>query len=103
MGRGRFNRAEDQAVIDALRNVARQRNESPAQVAIAWMLSKPAVTAPILGVTKLSHLDDPIAAVDAALSAEEIALLEAPYVSQGVIGPLSRKDARLPEGRKRKE
>jgi len=103
MGRGRFNRPEDQAVIDAVKNVARQRNESPAQVAISWMLSKPAVTAPILGVTKLSHLDDPVAAVETTLSAEEITLLEAPYVAQAVIGPLNRTDARMPEGRKKKE
>jgi aryl-alcohol dehydrogenase-like predicted oxidoreductase len=102
MGRGRFNRPEDQAVIDAVKNVARQRNESPAQVAIAWMLSKPAVTAPIVGITKLNHLDAPLAAVENPLSVEEIGALEAPYVSQAVIGPLLRKDARLPEGRPRK-
>ena len=102
MGRGRFNRPEDQAVIDAVKNVARQRNESPAQVAIAWMLSKPAVTAPIVGITKLNHLDAPLAAVENPLSVEEIGALEAPYVSQAVIGPLLRKDAKLPEGRPRK-
>jgi aryl-alcohol dehydrogenase (NADP+) len=70
-------------------------------VAIAWMLSKPAVTAPILGVTKTAHLDDPIKAVDSPLSEAEIALLEAPYVSQAVIGPVARSDARLPEPRER--
>lgn len=102
MGRGRFNRPEDQAVIDAVKNIARQRNETPAQVAISWMLSKPAVTAPIIGVTKLNHMDDPIAAVESTLSAEEIATLEGPYVAQPVIGPLKRGDARLPEGRKPK-
>ena len=102
MGRGRFNRPEDQAVVDALKSLAQQRGESPAQVAIAWMLSKPAVTAPILGVTKLGHLDDPIKAVDSPLSADEIALLEAPYVSQPVIGPMARADARMPQGRERK-
>ncbi len=52
MGRGRYNRPEDQAVLDALKSVAAARGEAPAQVAIAWMLSKPAVTAPIIGVTK---------------------------------------------------
>jgi aryl-alcohol dehydrogenase-like predicted oxidoreductase len=101
MGRARFNRPEDQAVLDALRDVAKQRGESPAQVAIAWMLSKPAVTAPILGVTKTAHLDDPIKAVDTPLSEAEIALLEAPYVSQAVIGPVASADARLPETRER--
>jgi aryl-alcohol dehydrogenase-like predicted oxidoreductase len=66
------------------------------------MLSKPAVTAPIVGITKLNHLDAPLAAVENPLSVEEIGALEAPYVSQAVIGPLLRKDARLPEGRPRK-
>jgi aryl-alcohol dehydrogenase-like predicted oxidoreductase len=102
MGRGRYQRPEDQAVVDGLKTLARQRNESPAQLAITWLLSRPAVTAPIVGVTKPAHLDAPLAAVDATLSAEEIALLEAPYALQAVMGPLSRKDARLPEGRRPK-
>jgi aryl-alcohol dehydrogenase-like predicted oxidoreductase len=101
MGRSRFNRQEDQAVVDALRSVAKERGESPAQVAIAWMLSKPAVTAPILGVTKAAHLDDPIKAVDNPLSEAEIAILEAPYVSQAVIGPQAPAEATLPEFRAR--
>jgi len=88
MSQGRFNRPADQAVLDALDKVAAARGESPAQVAIAWMLTKPAVTAPILGVTKLSHLDDPLKAVDSPLSAEEVAILEAPYEAQAVIGAL---------------
>ena len=88
MGGGRYNRPADQAVIDALKTVAKQRGEAPAQVAIAWMLSKPAVTAPIIGATKAAHLDDPMKAVDNPLSAEEIAILEAPYEAQAVIGAL---------------
>jgi 1-deoxyxylulose-5-phosphate synthase len=92
MGAGRFNRPADQDVVDALNTVAKARGESPAQVAIAWMLSKPAVTAPILGVTKASHLDDPLKAVSSPLSAEEIAALEAPYQPQQVMGPLHPND-----------
>ena len=92
MGRGRYNRPEDQAVLDALKSVATARGEAPAQVAIAWMLSKPAVTAPIIGVTKLHHMDDPLAAVESPLSAEEIAILEAPYAPQAVIGALTPVD-----------
>ncbi|HLY78755.1 MAG TPA: aldo/keto reductase, partial [Caulobacteraceae bacterium] len=92
MGRGRYNRPEDQAVLDALKSVATARGEAPAQVAIAWMLSKPAVTAPIIGVTKLHHMDDPLAAVESPLSAEEIAILEAPYAPQAVIGALTPAD-----------
>jgi aryl-alcohol dehydrogenase-like predicted oxidoreductase len=92
MGRGRYNRPEDQAVLDALKSVATARGEAPAQVAIAWMLSKPAVTAPIIGVTKPHHMDDPLAAVESPLSAEEIAILEAPYAPQAVIGALTPAD-----------
>ncbi len=89
MGRGRYNRPEDHAVIEALGKVAKARGETPAQVAIAWLLSKPAVTAPIVGVTKPHHLDDPLKAVESPLSAEEVATLEAPYAAQDVIGPIA--------------
>ncbi|HEX3918696.1 MAG TPA: aldo/keto reductase [Caulobacteraceae bacterium] len=92
MGGGRYRRPEDQAVLDALRKLAAARGEAPAQVAIAWMLSKPAVTAPIIGVTKLHHMDDPLKAVDNPLSDEEIALLEAPYAAQAVVGPVGPND-----------
>jgi aryl-alcohol dehydrogenase-like predicted oxidoreductase len=95
MGGARFNRPADQAVLEALKAVAAARGESPAQVAIAWMLSKPAVTAPILGVTKAAHLDDPLKAIDSPLGAEEIAALEAPYESQAVIGALGPNDPPL--------
>lgn len=92
MGTGRYNRPADQAVLDALKGVAKARGETPAQVAIAWLLSKPAVTAPIIGATKLSHLDDPLKAVENPLSEAEIATLEAPYVAQAVIGALGPND-----------
>jgi aryl-alcohol dehydrogenase-like predicted oxidoreductase len=92
MGRGRYNRPADQAVLDALKTVAARRGETPAQVAIAWLLSKPAVTAPIIGATKAHQLDDPLKAVEAPLSAEEVALLEAPYEAQAVIGAIRPGD-----------
>ena len=57
-----------------------------AQVALAWMLSKPVVTAPIVGATKPHHLTDAVAALDAKLTAEEIASLEEPYVPHKVAG-----------------
>ena len=91
--RDRYNRPADQNVLDALMKLAQQRGEPPAQVAISWMLSKPAVTAPIMGVTKPHQLDDPINAVASPLSAEEIALLEAPYEAQAVIGALGPETA----------
>src|ERR1700761_5108485 len=92
MGRARYNRPEDHAVLEALRKVAAQRGEAPAQVAIAWLLSKPAVTAPIVGVTKPHHLDDPLKAVESPLSEEEVAELEAAYAPQAVVGALRPED-----------
>lgn len=85
-----YDSPADQAVIDALAALAEARGESPAQLAIAWLLSKPAVTAPIIGATKLCHLEEAIKAVGTTLAAEEIAGLEAPYVARAVkdvLGP----------------
>jgi aryl-alcohol dehydrogenase-like predicted oxidoreductase len=66
-------------VVDAVRAVAAERGVPPAQVALAWLLGRPAVSAPIVGATKLAHLDDAIAALDLHLDDEEVARLEAPY------------------------
>jgi 1-deoxyxylulose-5-phosphate synthase len=73
-------------VVDVVRAVAAERGLPPAQIALAWLLGKPAVSAPIVGATKLGHLDDAIAAVDLTLSDEEVARLEAPYLPHLVIG-----------------
>jgi 1-deoxyxylulose-5-phosphate synthase len=89
LGRDRYNRPADHAVTDALKVVAAARGESPAQVAIAWLLSKPAVTAPIVGASKAEHLDAPLAAVANPLTADQIAALEAPYEPQEVIGAIN--------------
>jgi aryl-alcohol dehydrogenase-like predicted oxidoreductase len=86
----RFNRPEDEAVVTRLREVAAQRGETPAQVAIAWLLSKPGMTAPIVGASKLHQLDDPIRAVDTVLSAEE---------NQAAGGALRRPGADRPDQR----
>jgi aryl-alcohol dehydrogenase-like predicted oxidoreductase len=86
--RARYNRPEDHAVVEALRSVAAARGETPAQVAIAWLLAKPAVTAPIIGVTRLEQMDPLLKAPDSPLSQEEVSLLEAPYLAQAVIGAL---------------
>ncbi|QJU57359.1 aldo/keto reductase [Sphingomonas sp. AP4-R1] len=77
-----FTRPEDEAVVDRVLAVAERRGESPARIALAWLLSRPGVTAPIVGATKLSHLDDAIAALETKLSPEEIAELEEPYGCQ---------------------
>jgi aryl-alcohol dehydrogenase-like predicted oxidoreductase len=76
----------DRKVVDRVAELAKARGISRAQVALAWVLSKPVITAPIVGATKLHHLDDAIAAVDVRLSADEIAALEEPYVPHEVVG-----------------
>jgi aryl-alcohol dehydrogenase-like predicted oxidoreductase len=77
---------DDFDVVDAVRAVAGDRGVSPAQVALAWLLGKPAVTAPIVGATKLQHLQDAIAAVDVTLSEEDVARLEEPYRPHAIAG-----------------
>jgi aryl-alcohol dehydrogenase-like predicted oxidoreductase len=73
-------------VIDRLIKVAHERRLPPAQVALAWLLHKPGVTAPIVGATQPGHLDDAVAAVDVALSDQEITQLEEPYRPHPVRG-----------------
>jgi aryl-alcohol dehydrogenase-like predicted oxidoreductase len=69
----------DKDVVDAVEQVAKARGVPMAQIAMAWVLAKPEVTAPIVGVSKLSQLEDALAAVALTLSADEIAAIEAPY------------------------
>jgi len=76
----------DRAIVDAVARVAEQRGLPRAQVALAWVLRQPGVTAPIVGATKPEHLDDAIAAVDVALTDDEVAELEAPYAPHAVAG-----------------
>ena len=76
----------DWEIVDAVQRIAAARGVSAAQVGLAWLLSKPAVTAPIIGATKLPQLDDAIDAVELTLTAEEIAALEAPYRPHRVLG-----------------
>ena len=81
-----YGQPGDDQVISALKRVADQRGQSPARVALAWLYGNPAVTAPIVGATRLSHLDDAIAAVELTLAPEERAALEAPYRPHDVRG-----------------
>jgi aryl-alcohol dehydrogenase-like predicted oxidoreductase len=76
----------DQRVVQRLGKLAEVRGVSRAQVALAWLLSKPAITAPIVGATKLHHLEDAVAAVSLKLTAEEIKSLEEPYVPHPALG-----------------
>ena len=73
-------------VVDRLAEVAAERGLPPAQVALAWLLHKPGVTAPIVGATRLAHLDDAIAATGVTLSEDEIKRLEEPYQPHPILG-----------------
>jgi aryl-alcohol dehydrogenase-like predicted oxidoreductase len=83
-----FGKSEeaDRRVVDRVAEVAAARGIPRAQVALAWLLSKPVITAPIVGATKLHHLDDALASVNVKLSADEITSLEQPYVPHPVVG-----------------
>jgi 1-deoxyxylulose-5-phosphate synthase len=81
-----YGRPEDFDVVERVEEVAFERGVKPAQVALAWLLHKPGVTAPIVGATKLTHLEDALAAATLALSPEEITRLEEPYHPHPVLG-----------------
>jgi aryl-alcohol dehydrogenase-like predicted oxidoreductase len=72
----------DRAIVDAVAAVAAARGIPRARVALAWVRQQPVVTSPIVGVTKMSHLEDAVASVDLTLTADELASLENPYVSR---------------------
>ena len=75
----RLYQESDQGIVGRVAEVAAERGAPMATVALAWMLSKPVVTSPIIGATKPHHIDDAVAALDLDLSVEEIARLEEPY------------------------
>jgi 1-deoxyxylulose-5-phosphate synthase len=76
----------DRKVVEAVAQVASQRGVPRAQVALAWLLAKPAITAPIVGATKPHHLDDAVASLSVKLTEDEIKILEAPYIAHAVTG-----------------
>lgn len=73
-------------VVDRVREVAGQRGVPPAQMALAWLLHRPGITAPIVGATGLGHLQDALAAEELALSEDGMRQLEEPYVPHAVSG-----------------
>jgi aryl-alcohol dehydrogenase-like predicted oxidoreductase len=83
---GSLYRDEDQAVVEKVLAVAEGHGVPAAQVALAWLMAQPAVTSPIVGVTKPQHLTDAVAAVDLELGAEEIEELASGYVPHAVSG-----------------
>ncbi len=78
--------ASDRAIVADVQRIAEARGVPMAQIALAWLLAKPGVTAPIIGATKMRHLDDAIAALDITLTLEEIASLEGGYIPRAVAG-----------------
>jgi len=78
--------ASDRKIVDQVAAIATARGVPRAQVALAWLLQKSAVTAPIVGASKPQHLDDAVAALELRLNETEIAQLEAPYVPHAVVG-----------------
>ena len=76
----------DRKVVDRVGELAERKGISRARVAMAWLLSKPGVTSPIVGATKLNHLEDAVAALEVKLSPEEIASLEEFYAPHAVVG-----------------
>jgi aryl-alcohol dehydrogenase-like predicted oxidoreductase len=80
-----YFRDADHAVVEAVSGVAKDRGLSNTQVALAWVLKNPAITGPIIGASKLHHLDEAVSALDVVLSDEEVARLEGPYQPKPVL------------------
>jgi aryl-alcohol dehydrogenase (NADP+) len=78
----------DFAIVDRVTEVAKKRGVNNAQVALAWVLQQPGITAPIIGATKLQYLDDAVAALSLKLDADELKHLAEPYQPRGVLANL---------------
>jgi aryl-alcohol dehydrogenase-like predicted oxidoreductase len=76
----------DKKIVDHVGEIANRHGIAYAQVALAWLLQKPGITAPIIGATNLRHLDDAVCSLDVKLEKEEIELLEADYVPHTIVG-----------------
>jgi 1-deoxyxylulose-5-phosphate synthase len=87
-GKSLYAQAEesDRKVVDRLGEIAKKRGVPHAQMALAWMLSKPVITSPIVGATKPHHLSDAVASLSLRLTPEEIVSLEEPYTAHPVVG-----------------
>jgi aryl-alcohol dehydrogenase-like predicted oxidoreductase len=85
-GRGAASEAPDERVVGAVHDLARGRGVPMTQIALAWLLQRPTVVAPIVGATQFRHLDDAIAGLTIRLDADELAGLERDYVHHAVVG-----------------
>ncbi len=94
-----YFREYDFEVLDSVEQIAKERGVTPSQVACAWILQAPGVTAPIIGATKIAHLKEAIAAVDVKLSLDEVKALEKPYRSHPILGHEQPKPSRMVHAR----
>jgi len=83
---GRYEQLSDFDVVDQVTALASRRGVPAAQIALAWLLHQPTVVAPVIGATKITHIDDALAATSLRLDAEELASLEAPYLPHPIHG-----------------
>ncbi len=83
---GLYYKDSDYTVVDRLTEVAKQRGVSNSQIALAWILSKPGVTSPIIGASKMPHLDEALKALEIKLTPEELKSLEEPYEPRPILG-----------------
>ena len=89
-----YDQEADFAIVDRVTALAKKRGASNAQVALAWMLHKPGITAPIIGATKPHHLEDALKALELDLTEEEVKSLEEPYVPHPILGMRGPRQAR---------
>ena len=85
-GHSMYYRESDFEIVDRVVELAKQRNVKPAQIALAWILHKPGVTAPIVGASKMAHLEEALAALEIEISTEEMSRLEERYQPHPVLG-----------------
>jgi len=81
-----YYRENDYKTLDRVLELAKRRGVTPAQVSMAWMLHKPGITAPIIGASKMSHLEEAVQSLEIELSSEEMSFLEEPYQPHPVLG-----------------
>ena len=85
-GHGLYNREADYIIVDRVAKLSSRLGCNPAQIALAWMLDKPGITSPVLGASKIKHLEEAVAALNIKLSPEDAAYLEEPYKPHPVLG-----------------
>jgi aryl-alcohol dehydrogenase-like predicted oxidoreductase len=78
--------ATDQRVVERVAEISEKHGAPRVHIALAWLLQKDPVTAPIIGATKISHLEDAIGALSVKLTKDDVAYLEEPYVPHGIVG-----------------